>query len=402
MTTISTLKDLVERQQFDEAILLYRTALRPQSNWLESNRVLARALVEADRDADAIPLLEAAASSGRALAWVGHLRSIVCGRAGDQAGQLDHLREAYEIDPATVEIAESYVTALRQHGRDADAVAVMTEHHAHSIGAMASLPVWAEPSKGSDEAPAAVARGLYLDLLERTVSNWIYADARNQLGQILPFDEARRREGRDIPVQAHTMIGLRRLRHLRALAEDALLRRVEGDFVETGVWRGGACILLAGVLKAHADSVRHVVVADSFEGLPPPDPRYSKDALSKFDFHLRPELAVGLEEVRGNFERYDLLSEQVVFLKGFFRDTLPGYPLGPIAVLRLDGDLYSSTMDALEHLYDRVSPGGYVIIDDYGVVIDARRATLDFRISREITAPMIAVDGDAIFWQKPA
>jgi O-methyltransferase len=196
------------------------------------------------------------------------------------------------------------------------------------------------------------------------------------------------------------MIGLRRLRHLRVVAEEALARGVRGDFVETGVWRGGACILLAGVLHAHGVADRRVVVADSFAGLPPPDPRYDKDALSAFDFHLRPELAVGLDEVRGNFERYGLLDERVMFLEGFFRDTLPAYPQRDIAILRMDGDLYSSTMDALTHLYPKVVPGGWVICDDYGVVIDARRAVIDFRAARGISTPMLAVDGDAVFWRK--
>jgi hypothetical protein len=128
--------------------------------------------------------------------------------------------------------------------------------------------------------------------------------------------------------------------------------------------------------------------------------RYPKDDLSGFEFHLRDELAVSLEAVRHNFERYGLLSEQVGFLKGLFRDTLPTYPYGPIAVLRMDGDLYSSTMDTLIHLYPRVVPGGWVICDDYGVIIDARRAVLDFRASQGITSPMTAVDGDAVYWRK--
>jgi hypothetical protein len=222
------------------------------------------------------------------------------------------------------------------------------------------------------------------------------------MGHLVPFTPERRKLGKDIPSQGHTMIGLRRLRHLRVLAEQALAEGIAGDFVEAGVWRGGACILLAGVLAACGDNERRVIAADSFAGLPPPDPRYSKDALTTFDFHLREELAVSAETVRDNFERYGLWGPQVVLLKGLFCDTLPSYPFGPIAILRMDGDLYSSTMDTLDHLYDRVSPGGFVISDDYGVVIDARRAVLDFRIRRGITAEMLKVDGDAVYWRKPS
>lgn len=402
MSLILELRQLVDAQAFDDALALYRRIPERFGARLEFCRILAHRLVFAGRDADALPLVAEAESLQPRLAWVSYLRATMAARAGDAVGHQSLLKMAFELDPGDGTIAEAWMTALQGSARADEAAVALQEHRAHTEQAMARLPLWREPDRPRKAGAAQTARALYLDLLERTVSNWIYGDARNQLGHLLPFSEETRRVGRDIPAQAHTMIGLRRLRHLRVMAEDALRRGVAGDFVETGVWRGGACILLAGVLKAHQDGTRRVVVADSFEGLPPPDPRYDKDALSAFDFHLRPELAVGLDEVKSNFDRYALLDERVVFLKGYFRDTLPTYAQGPIAVLRLDGDLYSSTMDALAHLYDRVSPGGCIIIDDYGVVIDARRATLDFRLARGITVPMMAVDGDAVFWHKPA
>lgn len=73
-----------------------------------------------------------------------------------------------------------------------------------------------------------------------------------------------------------------------------------------------------------------------------------------------------LEEVQENFRRYNLLDDQVQFLKGWFCDTLPTAPIEKLAVLRLDGDLYESIMDGLNALYDKVSPGGFIIVDDYG------------------------------------
>ena len=66
-----------------------------------------------------------------------------------------------------------------------------------------------------------------------------------------------------------------------------------------------------------------------------------------------------LETVKANFEKYGLLDAQVVFLKGWFKDTLPAAPIGKLAVMRLDGDMYESTMDALKSLYPELSPGGY-------------------------------------------
>ena len=144
------------------------------------------------------------------------------------------------------------------------------------------------------------------------------------------------------------MIGSARLRNLRELTERTIADRIPGDYIETGVWRGGACILMRGVLAAHGVTDRKVIVADSFEGLPKPDaekyPADKRDRLFAFE-----ELAVSLDQVRANFETYDLLDEQVVFLKGFFKDTLPTLAANArFALIRLDGDMYESTMDALD------------------------------------------------------
>ena len=86
-----------------------------------------------------------------------------------------------------------------------------------------------------------------------------------------------------------------------------------------------------------------------------------------------------LEHVKENFQRYGLLDEQVRFVKGWFRDTLPHVPIERLAVLRLDGDLYESTIQALDGLYHKLSPGGFVIVDDYGNVPACRQAVNDFR-----------------------
>lgn len=394
------LRVLVREQAWADALEL--RAQMPTALWerLEFCRLLSEGLTAAGRDAEAQPLLEEADRLRPHQQWVLRQRAEMARRAGRQEEWCDWLAHAFGLQPADAELAAVYGAALEACGRHEDAQGVRREHRDHVELAHDRLGRWREPPAEVSADPAERAIALYLDLLEKTVANTIYGDPRNQFGELLPYSEEKRSAGRDIPSQAHTMIGLHRLRHLRVVAEAAIREGIPGDFVETGVWRGGACILLAGVLRAHGDTARRVVAADSFEGLPAPDPRYAKDALSTFDFHLRPELAVDLPAVRANFERYGLLDDRTVFLKGFFRDTLPSYPYGPIAVLRMDGDLYSSTMDTLKHLYARVVPGGWVICDDYGVVIDARRAVLDFRAQNGITATMFAVDGDAVFWRK--
>ena len=191
------------------------------------------------------------------------------------------------------------------------------------------------------------AQELYLDLTMRSLTDWLYDE----------FAEPLRAEGLDWPARAHTMIGLKRLANVRECVETALAEGVPGDLIETGAWRGGTTIFMRAVLKVHGVTDRLVWVADSFAGLPAPDaeryPRDQGDQLQAF-----PQLAVPLDRVRDNFRRYGLLDEQVRFLEGWFRDTLPNAPIERLAVLRLDGDLYESTIQAFESLYDRLSVGG--------------------------------------------
>jgi len=244
------------------------------------------------------------------------------------------------------------------------------------------------------------ARVLYLDLMKRCLTNLIYAD-KGQIpaAEVAEFDLDRRTEGRDWPTDAHTMIGLKRLDNIQFCVEDVLKRNVPGDLIETGVWRGGATILMRSILKAWGITDRNVWVADSFEGLPRPNPEeYPADASDPH--HKFPQLAVSLEEVRSNFKKYGLLDDQVRFLKGLFRDTLPSAPIERLAVIRLDGDMYESTMDALVNLYPKLSVGGYVIVDDYGALQACRKAVDDYRIEHGITGEIRPVDWTAVFWLK--
>jgi O-methyltransferase len=213
-------------------------------------------------------------------------------------------------------------------------------------------------------------------------------------------DPDARGEGRDWPPTAETMIGTARLDNVLSCCVDAVRSGVPGDFVETGVWRGGTTILMRGVLRALGDEDRSVWVADSFEGLPVPDPdRYPADA--GLDWSHVEVLKVDADSVRANFARYGLLDERVRFLEGWFCDTLPDAPIEAISVLRLDGDLYQSTMDALVALEPRVSPGGYVLVDDYGGWEPCRAAVDDYRRSHGIDAALHRVDWTGVWWRKP-
>jgi O-methyltransferase len=111
-------------------------------------------------------------------------------------------------------------------------------------------------------------------------------------------------------------------------------------------------------------------------------------------------LAVPLENVKEIFERYGLLDDQVRFLKGWFRDTLPNAPIEKLAILRLDGDMYESTMDVLRNLYYRVSAGGFVIVDDYGAYSACRKAVHDFRAEHGVSEPIQEIDWTGVYWRK--
>jgi O-methyltransferase len=206
-------------------------------------------------------------------------------------------------------------------------------------------------------------------------------------------------EGRDLPLEAETMIGLLRLDNLGACIKDVLDHNVPGDLLEAGVWRGGAAIFMRAALRAYGAADRQVWVADSFRGLPPPEPeRFPADAKDRLS--SRPQLAVSLEEVKANFQRYGMLDEHVRFLQGWFQDTLSDAPVDRLAVLRIDGDMYQSTMEVLQSLYAKVSAGGYVIVDDYGAMTSCRAAVDDFRSQNGIDEELVTIDWTGVYWQK--
>lgn len=215
----------------------------------------------------------------------------------------------------------------------------------------------------------------------------------------VPFDPVSRAQGKDWPPEADTMVGLDRLNNLQHCVTEVLRKKVPGDLIETGVWRGGASIFMRAILKAHGDRTRLVWLADSFEGLPRPDGRYAEDAGDNH-WKFKDSLSVSLDQVRANFERYGLLDDRVRFLRGWFKDTLPTAPIEELAILRLDGDMYSSTMDALENLYSKLSAGGYAIVDDYGAIPGCKQAVDDFRVRHQITEPLERIDWTGAFWEK--
>ncbi|MFY8105391.1 MAG: TylF/MycF/NovP-related O-methyltransferase [Elstera sp.] len=204
---------------------------------------------------------------------------------------------------------------------------------------------------------------------------------------------------RHVSQHTHTMIGRYRLDHLHQCLDVLHAEGIPGDLIETGVWRGGATVFMRGYCAAHGITDRRIWVADSFAGLPPPS--VMEDNGYDLSPAQEPALAIDQARVEALFARYDLLDEQVRFLPGWFRDTLPSAPIERLALLRLDGDLYESTFDALDALYDKVVPGGFIVVDDYGALPPCRQAIEDFRAQRAIHAPLTLIDWTGCAWRKP-
>jgi hypothetical protein len=271
-----------------------------------------------------------------------------------------------------------------------------------TFGLVPTPPVPLRPRPRAAPADGAGGDRRYIDLLKQTLLNEHGLDLEAAWAGVSRRRLEYAREhglllGHRAPA-TYTLIGRRRLDDLDRCANAVIDDGVPGDFIECGVWRGGACILLAGVLQARKVEDRVVWVADSFAGVPPPAP--DTDEGLDLSAEVEPELAVDLERVRANFARFGLLDARVRFLPGWFRDTLKVAPIERLALLRLDGDLYSSTMDALQNLYAKVSRGGFVIVDDYGVLPQCRRAVTEFRAAQGITTPLRKIDWTGVSWRK--
>jgi hypothetical protein len=211
-----------------------------------------------------------------------------------------------------------------------------------------------------------------------------------------PFSVHRRLIGRDWPTHGVTMVGHARLRNLRFCLERAIAENVPGDFVELGVWRGGASIYARALLEAYAQRERSVRLFDAFGRLPGYGPA------TEF-------LAVTLPEVRDNFATYGL-HEGVHYHAGLFNETLPRFyheskddRFARIAVLRIDGNFYESYQDALYYLWELVPVGGFVIFDDY---VEGKNAPwlgqfwAEFKRAHGLREKLRAVDWTSSYFRK--
>jgi hypothetical protein len=184
-----------------------------------------------------------------------------------------------------------------------------------------------------------------------------------------------------------------------------LTERVPGDLVECGVAQGGSALLIGILNERFGNPPRRLWLFDSYEGLP--EPTLEDYRGGKTGTHVRP-LPKGsclgtIEDVRRLlFQQHGLSDRYVQLVKGWFQDTLPVTHdrIESIALLRLDGDWYESTKVCLENLYDKVSAGGFVILDDYFSCYGCKRATDEFLASRKQEFPIVPDGRGGAYFQK--
>ena len=212
-------------------------------------------------------------------------------------------------------------------------------------------------------------------------------------------------------VRAFTMTTVERLYALWQVTGSIGRSGLPGDFVEAGVWRGGSVMLMALALMRAGCTDRKLCLFDTFTGLPEPDPEKDVDSLGNkaIDGWTPRNLGEGEtywayateKEVRKNLASTGYPDGLFRFVPGQVEETLPSSAPTNISLLRIDTDWHSSYQHLLHHLYDRVVPGGYIFLDDYGQFLGARNAVDEFRRERRIVSPLLRIDYSCRLMIKP-
>jgi hypothetical protein len=264
---------------------------------------------------------------------------------------------------------------------------------------------WLDTIVASNDERTLLARSqaAYYEFLENYVTGLCfggeeYSIMARRAVEKEPLDIDLRKGGLDWTYLGDTMTGSLRLNSLKKLLHDIIQNEISGDFIETGVWRGGMSIFARGILQANNQTYRKSFVCDSFQGLPPGDRDLDPKDKNWNTFNY---LEVSELIVAENFKAAGVLDPNVIFVKGFFNDTMPEVAkmTESLAIMRLDGDMYESTVDVLYHLYEKLSIGGYVIMDDWNFH-PSKTACEDFFKAHNISPAIIEVDKLSAYWQK--
>jgi hypothetical protein len=209
-------------------------------------------------------------------------------------------------------------------------------------------------------------------------------------------------------VMPYSLVGSAGLEATFDAATNVIAEGIPGDFIECGVAQGGCSALMAMVAKTDPRG-RRMWLFDSFQGLPNPTAEDFDEGEELTGEHIRPLVRGSCLGTKSRvesvlFSRFGLSRDSVFLIEGWFQDTLPIYRdrVDQIALLRIDSDWYESTLCCLHNLYDRVSPGGSVIIDDYGVCFGCKKAVHEFLNSGGIKARLIPDGRGGVLFSKPA
>lgn len=247
---------------------------------------------------------------------------------------------------------------------------------------------------------------IYLELIISIVSATAFGSQEKSIipklrekRAVAEFDPAKRLKGNDWTYLGDTMTGIVRLNNVRNLLRDVMHNNINGDYIETGVWRGGSSVFAKAVMSTELQGKnRKSYVCDSFRGLPSGDRNIHKGDQG---WDHTPYLEVPDLIVAENFLKLNLLDSKVIFVKGFFKDTMPILrdKIESLAIMRLDGDMYQSTVDVLYNLYNKLNVGGYVIIDDW-FGFPAKDACEDFFKVHKFSPKIVPVDTHAAYFKK--
>jgi len=202
--------------------------------------------------------------------------------------------------------------------------------------------------------------------------------------------------------------------HMFELCEEILEKKVEGDFAECGVMAGGQIAVMCKVLEKYGDTKRMVHAFDSFEGIPMAGDNDLELCRQTYGYHApgtplktSGESASTVENMIRNLQKWGVDSGRVITYKGWFEETLAEYAknIGPLALLRIDVDLYDSTVPVLEHLYPKVVSGGYIVDDDFGPMDQAptpcRQALIKYLGGMPKDFVEVAGNPGTAWWRKP-
>ncbi|WP_423598751.1 TylF/MycF/NovP-related O-methyltransferase [Roseateles sp. MS654] len=227
----------------------------------------------------------------------------------------------------------------------------------------------------------------YIELVKKTVNNSLYLGTDSPACEERYYAENEWKLPRS--VVPHTLCNRQQLDFLHRLMVHLHANDVQGDFLEAGVWRGGACILMRAFIET-IPGERSVWLLDTFEGIPVSEPSSYVDEVDAW----QDRWTAGLQEVRENFAAYGLLDARVKFVPGRIKESAPKMHQQTFALARLDVDSYASYIEALEALLPRMTKGGCIVIDDWHLE-PCREAVNDFRTAHGIRSPIAETFGGA-------